>query len=169
MPLCVCESVCERACLHMCLCACSCVRAHIFACVKVCLYACVRASECSCARERVCVCARAHVRAFVLARTYMCACACVCSISLSLSIFCDHQFLDDFPLDVCLLFVSRRDCLCPLSLSLCLCPVYVCCNSLCRLDYCNSSLSGCPKHLPQKVQKVHNSADRLVLIAHETD
>ena len=36
------------------------------------------------------------------------------------------------------------------------------------LGYCNSFLSGCPKHL-EKLQKVQNSAARLVLKAHKRD
>ena len=41
----------------------------------------------------------------------------------------------------------------------------VCAFVLSKLDYCNSLLSGCPNHLLNKLQKVHNSAARLVFKA----
>ena len=40
---------------------------------------------------------------------------------------------------------------------------------LSRLDYWNSLLSGCRKHLLEKLQKVQNSSARLVLKAHKQD
>ena len=40
---------------------------------------------------------------------------------------------------------------------------------LSRLDYCNSILLGCSNHLLEKLQKVQNSAARLVLKAHKRD
>ena len=38
---------------------------------------------------------------------------------------------------------------------------------LSRLDYCNSLLSRCPKHLLEKLQQVQDSTARLVLKAHK--
>ena len=38
-----------------------------------------------------------------------------------------------------------------------------------KLDYCNSLLSDCPRHLLEKLQKVPNSSARLVLKAHKRD
>ena len=40
---------------------------------------------------------------------------------------------------------------------------------LTRLKYCNSLLSGCPKHLHEKLKKVQNPAARLILKAHKRD
>ena len=40
---------------------------------------------------------------------------------------------------------------------------------LSRLDYCNSLLSGCSKHLLKTLQKVQYSVARLVLKAHKRD
>ena len=45
----------------------------------------------------------------------------------------------------------------------------VCAFVLSKLDYCNALLSGCPLHLLQKLQKVMNSAARLVLKARKRD
>ena len=45
----------------------------------------------------------------------------------------------------------------------------VCAFVLSRLDYCNSLLAGCPKHLTNKLQKLQNSAARLVLQARKHD
>lgn len=41
--------------------------------------------------------------------------------------------------------------------------ILVCAFVLSKLDYCNSLLYGCPQHLIYKLQKVQNSAARLVL------
>ena len=46
--------------------------------------------------------------------------------------------------------------------------IFVSAFVLFRLDYCNTLLSGCPKHL-EKLQKVQNSSARLVLKAHKRD
>ena len=45
----------------------------------------------------------------------------------------------------------------------------VCSFVLSRLDYCNSLLAGCPQHLINKLQKVQNSAARLILQARKHD
>ena len=45
----------------------------------------------------------------------------------------------------------------------------VCAFVLSKLDYCNSLLSGCPLHLLEKLQKVQNSAARLVFRAKKRD
>ena len=47
--------------------------------------------------------------------------------------------------------------------------IFVSAIFLSRLDYCNSLLLGCPKHLLEKLQKVQNSAARLVLKVHKRD
>ena len=38
----------------------------------------------------------------------------------------------------------------------------ICSFVLSRLDYCNSLLAGCPKHLLQKLQRIQNNAARLI-------
>ena len=40
--------------------------------------------------------------------------------------------------------------------------ILLCAFVLSRLDYCNSRLAGCLKYLPSKLQKVQNSAARLI-------
>ena len=45
----------------------------------------------------------------------------------------------------------------------------VCSLVLCRLDYWNSLLSGCPQYLLDKLQKVQNAAARLVCKAKKSD
>lgn len=45
----------------------------------------------------------------------------------------------------------------------------VCAFVLSRLDYCNSLLSGCPKYLIDKLQKVQNSAARLIFKTRKRD
>lgn len=45
----------------------------------------------------------------------------------------------------------------------------VCAFVLSRIDYCNSLLSGCPKYLLNKLQRVQNSAARLVCKVRKSD
>ena len=45
----------------------------------------------------------------------------------------------------------------------------VCSLVLSRVDYCNSSLSGCPQYLLGKLQNVQNAAARLVCKAKKSD
>ena len=45
----------------------------------------------------------------------------------------------------------------------------LCAFVLTRLDYCNSLLAGCPKYILDKLQKVQNSAARLVFRAKKRD
>ena len=45
----------------------------------------------------------------------------------------------------------------------------VCAFVLSKLDYCNSLLSGCPQYLIYKLQKVQNSAARLILQSRKRD
>ena len=47
--------------------------------------------------------------------------------------------------------------------------VLVCAFVLSRIDYCNSLLAGCPKHAIDKLQRIQNSAARLVLRAKKRD
>ena len=44
----------------------------------------------------------------------------------------------------------------------------VCAFILSRLDYCNSLLAGCPKHLLDKLQKIQNNAARLIFQVNRT-
>ena len=45
----------------------------------------------------------------------------------------------------------------------------VCAFVLSRLDHCNSLLSGCPRYLLGRLQKVQNSAVKLVFKARKRD